>query len=108
MDRSHDCGWRGFIPPIVVPVVDDASVRPLVVSPFQGWVFVNVSTQGGASLCPGLTCCGPFGAKGCGPYGGACGVALLEAVAHFAAEGCGPDSGACGVALLEAVAHFGT
>jgi len=31
-----------------------------VVSPYQDWVIAIAITQGGASLCPGLTCCGPF------------------------------------------------
>ncbi len=33
------------------------------VSPFQGLVFVIMITQGGAALCPGLTCSSPFGAR---------------------------------------------
>ncbi len=31
-------------------------------SPFQGLVFVIMMAEGGASLCPGLICSGPFGA----------------------------------------------
>ena len=34
-----------------------------VLPPFQGLVFGVVMTQGGAALCPGLTCFGPLGAE---------------------------------------------
>jgi hypothetical protein len=33
------------------------------VLPFQGVVEDGLATQGGAALCPGLICCGTFGAK---------------------------------------------
>ena len=36
---------------------------PPVVTPLQGWVIVIVLTQGGATLCPGLTCYAPSGQK---------------------------------------------
>ncbi len=32
-----------------------------IVAPFQGLEIVDLSTQGGAALCPGLVCCAPSG-----------------------------------------------
>ena len=38
--------------------------RSVPVSPFRGWIVVPVSlSQGDATLCPGLICCCPVGAK---------------------------------------------
>ena len=42
----------------------DTKIGASPVSPFQGSIPEAIQfTQGGAALCPGLVCSGPFGAK---------------------------------------------